>query len=101
VSPAVGKSKFAVVRTFGPWPISISLSSAAASTAPGNARDAAGRGLKVLLLEQGDLASGMSSASSKLIHGGLRYLEQARCGLSKGERSAPRSNSLTMSPLRR
>jgi glycerol-3-phosphate dehydrogenase len=42
----------------------------------GIARDAAGRGLKVLLLEQGDLASGTSSASTKLIHGGLRYLAQ-------------------------
>jgi glycerol-3-phosphate dehydrogenase len=41
----------------------------------GIARDAAGRGLKVALVEQNDLASGTSSASSKLIHGGLRYLE--------------------------
>ena len=41
----------------------------------GLARDAAGRGLKVLLCEQNDLASATSSASSKLIHGGLRYLE--------------------------
>src|SRR5580692_12852835 len=41
----------------------------------GIARDAAGRGLRVLLIEQNDLASGTSSASSKLIHGGLRYLE--------------------------
>src|SRR5258708_3800344 len=41
----------------------------------GIARDAAGRGLKVLLCEKGDLAGGTSSASSKLIHGGLRYLE--------------------------
>ncbi|MEX0752727.1 MAG: glycerol-3-phosphate dehydrogenase [Xanthobacteraceae bacterium] len=41
----------------------------------GIARDAAGRGLRVLLVEQNDLASGTSSASSKLIHGGLRYLE--------------------------
>jgi glycerol-3-phosphate dehydrogenase len=41
----------------------------------GLARDAAGRGLRVLLVEQNDLASGTSSASSKLIHGGLRYLE--------------------------
>ena len=39
------------------------------------ARDAAGRGLSVFLAEQGDLASGTSSASTKLIHGGLRYLE--------------------------
>ena len=42
----------------------------------GIARDAAGRGLKVVLAEQGDLASQTSSWSSKLIHGGLRYLEQ-------------------------
>lgn len=42
----------------------------------GIARDAAGRGLKVLLLEKGDLGRATSSASSKLIHGGLRYLEQ-------------------------
>lgn len=41
----------------------------------GIARDAAGRGLRVLLVEQDDLASGSSSASTKLIHGGLRYLE--------------------------
>ena len=42
----------------------------------GLARDAAGRGLKVLLVEMNDLASGTSSASTKLIHGGLRYLER-------------------------
>ena len=41
----------------------------------GVARDAAGRGLRVALCEQGDLAGATSSASSKLIHGGLRYLE--------------------------
>lgn len=41
----------------------------------GIARDAAGRGLKVFLAEQSDLASGTSSASTKLVHGGLRYLE--------------------------
>ena len=42
----------------------------------GVARDAAGRGLSVTLVEQGDLAGATSSWSSKLIHGGLRYLEQ-------------------------
>ncbi|WP_066554884.1 glycerol-3-phosphate dehydrogenase [Croceicoccus bisphenolivorans] len=41
----------------------------------GIARDAAGRGLSVLLVEKDDLASHTSSASTKLIHGGLRYLE--------------------------
>ena len=40
------------------------------------ARDAAGRGLKVLLVEKDDLAAHTSSASSKLAHGGLRYLER-------------------------
>jgi glycerol-3-phosphate dehydrogenase len=47
----------------------------------GIARDAAGRGAKVLLLERGDLAQGTSSASTKLIHGGLRYLEHYEFGL--------------------
>ncbi|MCB1665898.1 MAG: glycerol-3-phosphate dehydrogenase [Pseudomonadales bacterium] len=42
----------------------------------GIAADAAGRGLSVLLCEAGDLAGATSSASTKLIHGGLRYLEQ-------------------------
>ena len=45
------------------------------------ARDAAGRGLKVMLVEKGDYASATSSASSKLIHGGLRYLEQLELAL--------------------
>ncbi len=57
----------------------------------GIARDAAGRGAKVLLLEAGDLAQGTSSASTKLIHGGLRYLEHYEFGLvreSLSEREA-------------
>ncbi|MGB7406247.1 MAG: glycerol-3-phosphate dehydrogenase [Pacificimonas sp.] len=41
----------------------------------GIARDAAGRGLKVALVDAGDIGGGTSSASTKLIHGGLRYLE--------------------------
>lgn len=45
------------------------------------AADAAGRGLDVVLTEQDDLSSGTSSMSSKLIHGGLRYLEQREFGL--------------------
>jgi glycerol-3-phosphate dehydrogenase len=44
-------------------------------TGAGVARDAASRGLKVALIEGGDFASGTSSRSSKLIHGGIRYLE--------------------------
>ncbi|KUZ90306.1 glycerol-3-phosphate dehydrogenase [Burkholderia ubonensis] len=47
----------------------------------GIARDAAGRGLSVMLCEQDDLASHTSSASTKLIHGGLRYLEYKEFGL--------------------
>ena len=47
----------------------------------GIARDAAGRGLSVVLCEKDDLASHTSSASTKLIHGGLRYLEHREFGL--------------------
>jgi glycerol-3-phosphate dehydrogenase len=47
----------------------------------GIARDAAGRGSRVLLVEQDDLAAHTSSASTKLIHGGLRYLEYYEFGL--------------------
>lgn len=47
----------------------------------GIAFDASGRGARVLLLEKGDLASGTSSASTKLIHGGLRYLEHFEVSL--------------------
>ena len=47
----------------------------------GIARDAAGRDLRVVLIEQHDLASHTSSASTKLIHGGLRYLEQGELRL--------------------
>ena len=57
----------------------------------GIARDAAGRGARVLLLERGDLAQGTSSASTKLIHGGLRYLEHYEFALvreSLSEREA-------------
>jgi glycerol-3-phosphate dehydrogenase len=50
-------------------------------TGVGAALDAASRGLSVVLLEAHDLASGTSSRSSKLIHGGLRYLEQLEFGL--------------------
>ena len=50
-------------------------------TGAGIARDAALRGLKIALFEKGDFASGTSSKSSKLIHGGLRYLEHGEIGL--------------------
>ena len=51
-------------------------SSAAASPASGVALDAATRGLRTALVEPDDFASGTSSKSSKLVHGGLRYLQQ-------------------------
>jgi len=63
----------------------------------GIARDAAGRGLKVLLVEQNDLASGTSSASSKLIHGGLRYLEHGALRLVRAA-LAEREVLLRMAP---
>ena len=47
----------------------------------GAARDAAMRGLRVGLVDQHDFAAGTSSRSSRLLHGGLRYLEQGRIGL--------------------
>jgi len=50
-------------------------------TGAGIARDAALRGLSVALVEKNDYASGTSSKSSKLIHGGMRYLENLECGL--------------------
>lgn len=50
-------------------------------TGAGVARDAALRGFRVALVEKGDFASGTSSRSSKLVHGGLRYLETMQLGL--------------------
>jgi glycerol-3-phosphate dehydrogenase len=63
----------------------------------GIARDAAGRGLSVLLAEKDDLASGASSASTKLIHGGLRYLERYHFRLVR-ESLKEREALLAMAP---
>jgi glycerol-3-phosphate dehydrogenase len=63
----------------------------------GIARDAAGRGLSVLLVEQDDLASHTSSASTKLIHGGLRYLEHREFRLVR-ESLAERERLLESAP---
>ncbi len=51
------------------------------ATGAGVALDAASRGLRVAVLDKGDIASGTSSKSSKLVHGGLRYLENYEFGL--------------------
>jgi glycerol-3-phosphate dehydrogenase len=59
--------------------------------------DAASRGLRAGLIEQDDIASGTSSRSSRLIHGGLRYLEQFRFGLVF-EALAERSRLLRLAP---
>ena len=48
----------------------------AGMTGSGVALDAASRGLRVALIDGGDIASGTSSKSSKMVHGGLRYLQQ-------------------------
>jgi glycerol-3-phosphate dehydrogenase len=61
------------------------------------ARDAVGRGLKVMLAEKGDYASATSSASSKLIHGGLRYLEHLELKLVR-ESLVERANLLKTAP---
>ena len=63
----------------------------------GVARDAVGRGLSVVLVEAGDLAGATSSYSSKLIHGGLRYLEQFEFRLVS-ESLAERETLLTIAP---
>jgi glycerol-3-phosphate dehydrogenase len=63
----------------------------------GIARDAAGRGLKVCLVEQHDLASHTSSASTKLIHGGLRYLEHGELRLVR-ESLTERERLLAIAP---
>ncbi len=63
----------------------------------GIARDAAGRGLRVCVLEQADLASFTSSASTKLIHGGLRYLEHGEIRLVR-EALSERERLLAIAP---
>ncbi len=59
--------------------------------------DAASRGLRVALVEQDDIASGTSSRSSRLIHGGLRYLQQFHVGLVR-EALAERARLLRLAP---
>lgn len=63
----------------------------------GIARDAAGRGLSILLCEQGDIGGATSSASTKLIHGGLRYLEYYEFRLVR-EALAEREILLNLAP---
>jgi glycerol-3-phosphate dehydrogenase len=67
------------------------------ATGAGIARDAALRGLKVVLVEREDIASGTSSRSSRLIHGGIRYLEHGHLKLVF-EASAERRRLLALAP---
>jgi len=66
-------------------------------TGAGVALDAASRGLRVALVERDDIASGTSSKSSKLVHGGLRYLQQGEFGLVY-EALAERQTALRNAP---
>ncbi|HKV41843.1 MAG TPA: glycerol-3-phosphate dehydrogenase/oxidase, partial [Blastocatellia bacterium] len=63
----------------------------------GIARDAAMRGLKVLLLDKGDLCAGTTAYSTRLIHGGLRYLEHGEIGLVR-ESLRERESLLRIAP---
>jgi glycerol-3-phosphate dehydrogenase len=67
-----------IARLSEPWDVAVIGGGA---TGLGTAVDAASRGLKVVLLEQGDFAQATSSRSTKLIHGGVRYLKQGNLAL--------------------
>ena len=62
----------------GPWDLAII---GGGINGVGIAHDAARRGKSVVLFEKDDIASGTSGQSSKMLHGGIRYLEQLRLGL--------------------
>jgi glycerol-3-phosphate dehydrogenase len=68
----------------------------AGATGAGTALDAVTRGLSVILVDQGDIASGTSSRSSQLVHGGLRYLQQGNLALV---REALRERELLLTTL--
>ena len=70
----MGNAQGRVPHDIGSYPFDLIVVGAGVNGA-GIARDAAMRGLKVLLLDKGDVASGTTSWSTRLIHGGLRYLE--------------------------
>jgi glycerol-3-phosphate dehydrogenase len=78
----------------GPWDVVIVGGGIVGS---GALLDAVSRGLRAALVEQDDIAAGTSSRSSRLIHGGLRYLEQLRFGLVR-EALAERRRLLTLAP---
>jgi glycerol-3-phosphate dehydrogenase len=79
---ALGGRARALERLSGPGSFDL-LVVGGGITGAGIALDAAARGMSVALVERGDFASGTSSKSSKLVHGGLRYLEQGEFGLTR------------------
>src|SRR6201995_5353562 len=81
LSPAARRRSLAVLSGHGPTDELDVLVVGGGVVGAGVALDAVTRGLTTGLLEQRDLASGTSSRSSKLIHGGLRYLEMFDFGL--------------------
>src|SRR6516162_3790532 len=89
------RERAAMVRKLAAGPLDV-LVIGGGITGSGAALDAASRGLRVGLVESRDLAAGTSSRSSKLIHGGLRYLEQ---GDFKLVREALRERDLLVSKL--
>jgi glycerol-3-phosphate dehydrogenase len=80
--------------TAGPWDVVIV---GGGIVGAGALLDAVSRGMRAALVEQDDMAAGTSSRSSRLIHGGLRYLEQFRFGLVR-EALAERSRLLEIAP---
>jgi glycerol-3-phosphate dehydrogenase len=77
---SIGKQRAAVRKLLSQSPLDVLIIGGGIAGA-GVARDAAMRGLKAGLVEQHDFAFGTSSRSSRLLHGGLRYLAQGRVGL--------------------
>ncbi|MGC4107739.1 MAG: glycerol-3-phosphate dehydrogenase/oxidase [Thermomicrobiales bacterium] len=80
VYEAEGGNRSGLAEAIGSTPFDLIVIGAGINGA-GIARDAALRGLRVLLVDKGDLSAGTSSWSSRLIHGGLRYLEHGEVGL--------------------
>ncbi len=80
MTTTIGERRAAVLREWARAPLDV-LVVGGGIVGAGIARDAALRGLRVGLVEQHDFAFGTSSRSSRLLHGGLRYLAQGRIGL--------------------
>src|SRR5882724_10784446 len=78
------QSRSEIIRRVAGTPYDLCVIGAGA-TGAGCALDAQLRGLKTLLVDAGDFGSATSSASTKLIHGGLRYLQQAVTDLDAGQ----------------